>query len=67
MLLGFLLLVVALRALLIAVLGVLTSLLATAGAFGVARLVFQNGDGHTLLASPPRASSTRGDRCSSSP
>ncbi len=54
LLLGFLLLVVALRALLIAALGVLTSLLATAGAFGVARLVFQNGDGHTLLGFVPQ-------------
>ena len=43
LLLGFLLLLVALRASLIAALGVLTSLLGDAGAFGVARLVFQNG------------------------
>ena len=49
LLLGFLLLIVALRALLIAAIGVLPSLLATGGAFGVARLIFQNGDGHTLL------------------
>ena len=54
LLLGFLLLVVALQALLIAAIGVLTSLLATAGAFGVARLVFQNGDGHALLGFAPQ-------------
>jgi RND superfamily putative drug exporter len=54
LLLGFILLVVALRALLIAALGVVTSLLATAGAFGVARLVFQNGDAHTLLGFAPQ-------------
>ena len=54
MLLGFLLLVVALRALLVALLGVLTSLLATAGAFGVARLIFQNGDLHGLLHFAPQ-------------
>jgi RND superfamily putative drug exporter len=54
LLLGFLLLVVALRALLIAAIGVLTSLLATGGAFGVARLVFQNGDGHSLLGFAPQ-------------
>ncbi|MHB1208749.1 MAG: MMPL family transporter [Acidimicrobiales bacterium] len=54
LLLGFLLLVVALRALLIAAIGVVTSLLATAGAFGVARLVFQNGDAHTLLGFVPQ-------------
>jgi RND superfamily putative drug exporter len=54
LLLGFLLLVIALRALLIAAIGVLTSLLATGGAFGVARLVFQNGDGHTLLGFVPQ-------------
>jgi len=54
LLLGFLLLVVALRALLIAAIGVLTSLLATAGAFGVSRLVFQNGDGHSLLGFAPQ-------------
>ncbi|NNN10205.1 MAG: MMPL family transporter [Acidimicrobiaceae bacterium] len=54
LLLGFILLVIALRALLIAAIGVLTSLLATAGAFGVARLVFQNGDGHNLLGFVPQ-------------
>ncbi|MGO4256876.1 MMPL family transporter [Marmoricola sp. RAF53] len=43
--LGFLLLLVALRAPLIALLGTLVSLLSTAAAFGVARLVFQEGWG----------------------
>jgi RND superfamily putative drug exporter len=47
--LGFLLLLVALRAPLIAALGVLTNLLATGAAFGIARLVFQNGHGAGLL------------------
>ena len=47
--LGFLLLLVALQALLIAALGVATNLLATAAAFGVARLVFQDGHGAGLL------------------
>ena len=41
--LGFLLLLVALQAPLIAAAGVLTSLLATAAAFGVAELIFQQG------------------------
>ncbi|HUZ42316.1 MAG TPA: MMPL family transporter [Acidimicrobiales bacterium] len=54
LLLGFLLLVIALRAILIAAIGILTSLLATGGAFGVARLVFQNGDGHSLLGFVPQ-------------
>ena len=47
--LGFLLLLVALQAPVIALVGVLTNLLATGAAFGVARLVFQNGDGAGLL------------------
>ncbi|WP_296604823.1 MMPL family transporter [Nocardioides sp.] len=47
--LGFLLLLVALRAPLIALLGTLASLLSTAAAFGVARLVFQEGYGSGLL------------------
>ena len=47
--LGFLLLLVALQAPLIAVLGTLASLLSTAAAFGVARLVFQEGIGADLL------------------
>jgi RND superfamily putative drug exporter len=41
--LGFLLLLVALQAPIIALVGVLTNLLATGAAFGVARLVFQGG------------------------
>ena len=47
--LGFLLLLVALQAPLIAALGVATNLLATGAAFGVARLVFQNGHGAGFL------------------
>ena len=47
--LGFLLLLVALQAPLIAALGVLTNLLATGAAFGIARLIFQNGHGAGLL------------------
>ena len=47
--LGFLLLLFALRAPLIALMGTLVSLLSTAAAFGVARLVFQDGWGSDLL------------------
>jgi RND superfamily putative drug exporter len=47
--LGFLLLLVALQAPLIAAAGVVTNLLATGAAFGVARLVFQDGHGAGLL------------------
>ncbi|MDP2772153.1 MAG: MMPL family transporter [Nocardioides sp.] len=47
--LGFLLLLFALQAPLIALLGTLASLLSTAAAFGVARLVFQDGIGADLL------------------
>ena len=47
--LGFLLLLVALQAPLIAALGVLTNLLATGAAFGVAQLIFQEGHGSGLL------------------
>ena len=47
--LGFLLLLVALQAPIIAAVGVLTSLLATGAAFGVARLIFQEGHGSGLL------------------
>ncbi len=47
--LGFLLLLVALQAPLIAALGVVTNLLAVAAAFGVARLVFQDGHGAGLF------------------
>ncbi len=47
--LGFLLLLVAFQAPLIAALGVLTNLLSTAAAFGVAKLVFQDGNLANLL------------------
>jgi len=47
--LGFLLLLFALQAPLIALVGVLTNLLATGAAFGIARLLFQNGHGAGLL------------------
>ncbi len=47
--LGFLLLLVALQAPLIAALGVLTNLLATGAAFGIGRLIFQDGHGSGLL------------------
>jgi RND superfamily putative drug exporter len=47
--LGFLLLLIALQAPLIALLGTLASLLSTAAAFGVARLIFQDGHGTGLL------------------
>ena len=47
--LGFVLLLVALQAPLMALLGTVTSLLATAAAFGVSRLVFQDGLGAGLM------------------
>jgi putative drug exporter of the RND superfamily len=47
--LGFLLLLVALQAPVIAAVGVVTNLLATAAAFGVARLIFQDGRLESLL------------------
>jgi RND superfamily putative drug exporter len=47
--LGFLLLLVALQAPLIAALGVVTNLLATGAAFGIGRLIFQDGHGARLL------------------
>jgi RND superfamily putative drug exporter len=47
--LGFLLLLFALQAPIIALVGVLTNLLATGAAFGIARLLFQNGHGAGLL------------------
>jgi putative drug exporter of the RND superfamily len=47
--LGFLLLLVALQAPLIAALGVITNLLAVGAAFGVGRLIFQGGHGAGLL------------------
>ncbi|MFD7594147.1 MMPL family transporter [Kitasatospora sp. NPDC059812] len=54
MALGFLLLLVALRAPLIAALGTAASLLSTGAAFGVARLVFQDGHGAGLLGFTPQ-------------
>lgn len=47
--LGFVLLLIALQAPLISLLGTLASLLSTAAAFGVARLIFQEGYGAGLL------------------
>ncbi len=52
--LGFLLLLVALQAPLIAAIGVLTNLLATGAAFGVAKLVFQGGHGASLFGFEPQ-------------
>jgi RND superfamily putative drug exporter len=52
--LGFLLLLIALQAPLISLLGTLVSLLSTAAAFGVARLVFQEGWGSGLLGFEPQ-------------
>jgi RND superfamily putative drug exporter len=47
--LGFLLLLVALQAPVIAALGVLTNLLATGAAFGLGKVIFQDGHGEGLL------------------
>jgi len=52
--LGFLLLLVALQAPLIAALGVVTNLLATGAAFGIGRLIFQDGHGAGLLGFQPQ-------------
>jgi RND superfamily putative drug exporter len=52
--LGFLLLLVALQAPLIAALGVITNLLATGAAFGIGRLIFQGGHGAGLLGFEPQ-------------
>ena len=52
--LGFLLLLLALQAPIIAAFGVLTNLLATGAAFGVARLIFQQGHGSGLLGFEPQ-------------
>jgi putative drug exporter of the RND superfamily len=54
LLLGFVLLLTALQAPLIALLGTLVSLLSTAASFGVARLVFQEGWGAGLLGFEPQ-------------
>ena len=52
--LSFLLLVFALRAPLIAALAVVANLLATGAAFGIAKWLFQDGVGHTLLGFEPQ-------------
>ncbi|MFD4292063.1 MMPL family transporter [Rhodococcus sp. NPDC058532] len=52
--LGFLLLLVALRAPLVALLGTVVSLLSTGAAFGVATLIFQDGHGAALLGFEPQ-------------
>ncbi len=52
--LGFLLLLVALQAPLVAALGTVTNLLATGAAFGVAKLIFQDGHGSGLLGFEPQ-------------
>ncbi len=52
--LGFLLLLFALQAPLIAAAGVLTNLLATGAAFGIAKWIFQNGALHSLLGFQPQ-------------
>ena len=52
--LGFLLLLVALQAPLVALLGTVTNLLATAASFGLARLVFQDGHGAGVLGFEPQ-------------
>ena len=52
--LSFLLLLLALQAPLIAALGVVTNLLATGAAFGVAKWIFQDGIGHSLLGFEPQ-------------
>ncbi len=52
--LGFLLLVLALQAPLIAAVGVVTNLLATGAAFGVAKWIFQDGALHSLLGFQPQ-------------
>jgi RND superfamily putative drug exporter len=52
--LSFLLLMVALQAPVIALLAVITNLLATAAAFGVAKWIFQDGVGHSLLGFEPQ-------------
>jgi RND superfamily putative drug exporter len=52
--LGFLLLLIALQAPLLAAVGVLTNLLATGAAFGVAKWIFQDGAAHSLLGFTPQ-------------
>jgi RND superfamily putative drug exporter len=52
--LGFLLLLLALQAPLVAAAGVLTNLLATGAAFGVSKWIFQDGSLHSLLGFQPQ-------------
>ncbi len=52
--LGFLLLLIALQAPLLAAAGVLTNLLATGAAFGVSKWIFQDGELHSLLGFQPQ-------------
>ncbi|GAA4477991.1 MMPL family transporter [Rhodococcus olei] len=52
--LGFALLLVALRAPLVALMGTVVSLLSTGAAFGVAKLIFQDGHGAGLLGFAPQ-------------
>ncbi len=52
--LGFLLLLFALQAPLLAAAGVLTNLLATGAAYGVAKWIYQDGDLHSLLGFQPQ-------------
>ncbi|MCX6468903.1 MAG: MMPL family transporter [Corynebacteriales bacterium] len=54
LIMGFLLLLVALQAPLIALMGTVVSLLSTGAAFGVAKLVFQDGHGASLLGFTPQ-------------
>ncbi len=54
MALGFLLLLIALQAPLVALIGTVTNLLATGAAFGVAKWVFQDGTGSGLLGFEPQ-------------
>ncbi|MEV5651014.1 MMPL family transporter [Nocardia sp. NPDC052254] len=54
LILGFALLLVALQAPVIAALGTVVSLLSTAAAFGVAKLIFQDGHGAGLLGFTPQ-------------
>ena len=51
---GFVLLLIALGSPLLALSGIAATALSVAGAFGVARLIFQNGDGASLLGFTPQ-------------
>ena len=64
--LGFLLLLIALQAPLLAAVGVLTNLLATGAAFGVAKWIFQDGALHSLLGFQSQGFLDAWGRCSSS-